>query len=104
MKMKNRMHYFAFPTLVAMLFNINVFAQQSVRGTLRSPSREAVASATVTVKGTNRSVTTNSAGEFIIDAPPGSTLVISSVGFQNREITVTGADINETLQVTDPTL
>ncbi len=74
---------------------MNAFAQQAVRGTLRSPSGEALASATVTVKGTNRSVTTDSTGQFVIDAPQGSTLLISSVGFQNREVAVTGSDINE---------
>ena len=82
MKMKNRLFYFGFATLAAMLISINVFAQQAVRGTLRSPSGEALVSANVTVKGTNRSVTTDSTGQFVIDAPEGSTLVISSVGFQ----------------------
>ncbi len=104
MKMKKRLHYFAFATLAAMLLSINVFAQQAVRGTLRSPSGEALTGATVTVKGTNRSVTTDANGQFSIEAESGSTLVVSSVGFQNREIAVTGSDINEVLQTADASL
>src|SRR5688572_14124859 len=104
MKLKNRVLYFGFATLATMLISINLFAQERVRGTLRSPSGEALASATVTVKGTNQSVTTDSTGQFTIDAPQGSTLVISSVGFQNREVPVTGADINITLETAEPTL
>jgi len=102
--MKKRLHYFALATIAALLLSLSLYAQQIVRGTLRSPAGEVLAGATVTVKGTNRSVVTNVNGQFSIDAPTGSTLVISSVGFQNREVTVTGSDINETLQQTEGTL
>ncbi len=84
--MKKRLHYFAFATLAAMLLSINVFAQQAVRGTLRSPSGEPLIAATVTVKGTNRSVTTDANGRFSVEAAPGSTLVVSSVGFQREQL------------------
>ncbi|HZH97000.1 MAG TPA: carboxypeptidase-like regulatory domain-containing protein, partial [Flavisolibacter sp.] len=102
--MKKRLHCFVFATLAALLLNAGVYAQQTTKGTLRSPSGDALIGATITVKGTNRSVTTDANGQFTIDAPAGSTLVVSSVGFQNREIAVTGSEINETLQVTDATL
>jgi TonB-linked SusC/RagA family outer membrane protein len=91
-------------TAVGILFSLSVWAQQTIRGTLRSPSGEPIAGATITVKGTNRSTVTNSQGQFSIDAASGSTLVVSSVGFQTREISVTGADIDETLTVADATL
>ena len=103
-KMKKRLSYFTLTTIVALLISISLFAQQSVRGTLRAPSGDVLAGATVTVKGTNRSVTTDGNGQFTIDAPPGSILILSSVGFQNREITVTGSDINETLQTAEASL
>ncbi len=103
-KMKKRLSYFTLTTIVALLISISLFAQQSVRGTLRAPSGDVLAGATVTVKGTNRSVTTDANGQFTIDVSPGSTLILSSVGFQNREITVTGSDINETLQTLDASL
>ncbi len=102
--MKKRLPHFALALIAALLISFNLYAQQTTTGTLRSPSGEVLAGATVTVKGTNRSVTTDANGRFTIEAPAGSTLVVSSVGFQNREITVTGAEINETLQVTDATL
>lgn len=104
MKMKKRLPHFALALIAALLLSINLYAQQTTSGTLRSPSGEVLVGATVTVKGTNRSVTTDANGRFTIEAPAGSTLVVSSVGFQNREITVTGSELNETLQITDATL
>ncbi|MDQ3683091.1 MAG: TonB-dependent receptor [Bacteroidota bacterium] len=102
--MKKRLPFLTLTTIVALLLSMCVYAQQSVKGTLRSPSGEVLPGATITVKGTNRSVTTDANGQFTIDVLPGSTLIISSIGFQNREVTVTGSDINETLQTADATL
>ncbi|HVG41316.1 MAG TPA: TonB-dependent receptor [Chitinophagaceae bacterium] len=102
--MKRRLRYSISATMIALLFGITVYAQQVIRGTLRSPSGEPLIGATVTVKGTNKSVTTDANGQFSINAPAGSTLVVSSVGFQGKEIEATGTDINETLQVTNATL
>ncbi|BAV05123.1 SusC/RagA family TonB-linked outer membrane protein [Filimonas lacunae] len=50
-----------------------------------------VESATITVKGTKKRTVTNKEGNFTIDAEPGSILVISFVGFENREIAITDA-------------
>ena len=88
----------------ALLLCFCVYAQQTVRGILRSSTGEPLVGATVTVKGTNRTVATDTSGQFQIAADTGSTLVISSVGYQAREINVTGAEINEVLQLTDATL
>lgn len=89
----------------ALLFmSINLLAQQPVRGTLRSPAGEPLAGATITVKGTNRSVVTDSSGNFTIEAPVGATLVVSSVGFQQRELNVTTSEINEVLQPANNTI
>src|SRR5687767_12392179 len=101
MKLEKRLLNAALLFCTVMLLTISAWAQQTVRGTLRAPSGEPLVGATVTVKGTNRSVVTDANGQFSIDAPPGSTLVVSSVGLQQREIAVTGTDINETLQATD---
>ncbi len=102
--MKKRLHYLAMTTIAALLLSFSVYAQQSVRGTLRASTGDVLPGATITVKGTNQSVITNGNGQFTIMAAPGSTLVISSVGYQNRELLVTGAEINETLQASDATL
>ena len=103
MKMKNYLNHLSI-ILFALLLSAGVEAQQTVRGSLHSSGGGAVPAATVSVKGTNRSVVSDNNGNFTIDAPVGSTLQISSVGFQSKEISVTGADINETLQVTNSTL
>lgn len=85
---KRRLLHFAFLTCLALLFSAGVMAQQMIRGTLRSSTGEPLSGATVTVKGTNNSVSTNAAGEFSINAPVGSTLVVTYVGFANQEVTV----------------
>ncbi|HYH15310.1 MAG TPA: TonB-dependent receptor, partial [Flavisolibacter sp.] len=104
MKKKRRLLKAAMAYCLAFLFCICAYAQQTIRGTLRSATGESLAGATVTVKGTNRTAVTDSSGQFQIAADPGSTLVISSVGYQTREISVTGSEINEVLQLTDATL
>jgi TonB-dependent starch-binding outer membrane protein SusC len=85
-------------TCFALLLSLSVLAQQMIRGTLRSPSGEPLTGVSVTVKGTSTTVITDAQGNFSINAPAGSVLVVTSVGYQSREIPVTGADINEVLQ------
>src|SRR5687767_10727741 len=104
MKFKRRLQHAALLFCSVLFLTLPVWAQQTVRGTLRAPSGEPLPGATVTVKGTSRSVVTDANGQFVIEAAPGSTLVVSSVGLQPREIAVTGSDINETLQSTDALL
>ncbi len=104
MNMKKRLRQFAVCTGFALLFSTTLLAQQAVKGTLRSPSGEPLSGATVSIKGTNKSVITDANGQFTIDAPVGSTLVVSSVGIQGKEIPVNGSTINETLQTTNNTM
>lgn len=49
---------------------------------------EVVVSASVTIKGTNNSVSTNTLGEFSIEAKTGEVLVITSVGYAAKEVRV----------------
>jgi TonB-linked SusC/RagA family outer membrane protein len=104
MKKKKRLLYLGVSLCMALLISLSVMAQQSIKGTLRNPAGEPLAGATVTVKGTNRMVVTDANGNFTIDAPAGSVLVVSSVGYQGKEIPVTGSDINETLQTSNDTM
>lgn len=85
-------------TCFSLLLGLGVLAQQTIRGTLRNASGEPLIAASVTVKGTNKTVITDASGRFAIDAPAGSTLVVTSVGYETREIAVTGAEINEVIQ------
>src|SRR5579875_932695 len=101
---KKRLRIFAISTGAALLISFSVWAQQVVSGTLRSPSGEPLSGATVVVKGTNRSVVSDAEGRFRIDAPIGSTLTISSVGFQDKDVVVTGATINQTLQTNNTSM
>lgn len=101
---KRRLLHSAFLTCLALAFSLSVLAQQAVRGTLRSSTGEPLAGATVSVKGTTNSVSTNAAGEFTINAPTGSTLVVSYVGYTNQEVAVTGAPLTIQLQATNQEL
>ncbi|MDF2189547.1 TonB-dependent receptor [Paraflavitalea sp. CAU 1676] len=46
---------------------------------------EAIAAASVTVKGTTNSVPTNTLGEFVIEAKAGDVLIVTSVGYETKE-------------------
>src|SRR5215204_255240 len=101
---KRRLLYVLYCAFCCLLLNLNAWAQQTVRGTLRGQTGEPLAGATVTVKGTTTTAITDAQGRFTINAASGSTLVVTSVGFQPREISVTGGDINEVMQVSEGTL
>ncbi len=49
---------------------------------------EPLVSASVTIKGTNTSVSTNSSGDFTVEAKTGDVLVISSIGYASKEVKV----------------
>lgn len=97
MKMK-RLHSLTV-YLLSLLISTHLFAQQQVRGTLQSSSGDPLTGATVSVKGTDRSVITNSRGEFSINAAIGSTLMATHVGYSPLELRVSsGAPLNLTLK------
>ncbi len=90
--------------LIILLAGAWASAQQNIKGSLTSSAGGPVAAATISVKGTNKSVISDNNGNFTINAAIGSILEISSVGFQSKDITITGTDITEVLQVTNATL
>ncbi len=67
-------------------------ANAQVTGTITDGGGFPMIGATVSVKGTSQGTTTDINGNFSLDAPEGSTLVVSYVGFQDKEITVSGSD------------
>lgn len=81
-----------------------VYAQQVVNGTLRTASGKAIPGGTITVKGTQRSVAATANGLFSIEAASGSVLVVSSVGYNEKEVTVNGTTLNIVLEPADATL
>lgn len=79
--------------LLSLLFLLllgNAYAQKAkVRGTVIDDRKEAIPGATVTIKGTQTGVSASANGVFVINAAPGDVLVIQSVGYAPKEITVT---------------
>ncbi|MEO7121397.1 MAG: TonB-dependent receptor, partial [Ginsengibacter sp.] len=79
--------------IFSIFFVTQVAAQQAARpieGTILASSGTPVAGATITVKGTKNSVTTENDGTFTIMAKTGETLMVSSVGYVGKEIKVGG--------------
>mgnify|MGYP000612879401 CR=1 FL=1 len=89
--MKTRTHtIFNTLKLALILLLITTFTQANaqVTGTITDGGGFPMIGATVSVKGTSQGTTTDINGNFSLDAPEGSTLVVSYVGFQDKEIVV----------------
>ncbi len=88
--MRSKLTLYQLCTLAALLLFVNIAsAQKVVTGTVTDASGKAVAGATVIVKGTNTGTQTDGSGKFSISAPgSNSRLVVSSVGFEPKEISV----------------
>lgn len=80
----------------------NALAQtNTVRGRVTNASGEPLTGASVQVKGTNTGTTTDNAGNYSIAAARGAVLVVSSVNYAPREVTVgTSNTINVSLTST----
>jgi TonB-linked SusC/RagA family outer membrane protein len=88
-------------TLLTVFVLMCVFAigqTRPITGKVRNDKGENVPFATVTVKGTTRSVTADAEGNFRIDASTGEVLVITSTGQTAKEFTVgQGSEVVATL-------
>ena len=82
---------------IAAMLSGGAWAQQIIKGTLRNAAGDPVSGATINVKGKNIKAVTNADGIFQINANSGEVLIITHVGFAEKEITITGAEINEVL-------
>lgn len=84
--------------LVMFLMNCTMaFAQNAVTGTVVDDLGEPVMGASVVQKGTTNGCTTDLDGNFSLNVPKGSTLVISFVGYITQEVVVEGNKLNITL-------
>ncbi|MBC7946822.1 MAG: SusC/RagA family TonB-linked outer membrane protein [Chitinophagaceae bacterium] len=61
---------------------------EEISGRITGDNGAPLVGVSINVKGTNKGTTTNSRGEFTIDANRGDVLVISYVGYNAREVTV----------------
>lgn len=84
--MKKRLYVYAVCLITTIIFGPSAFAQQNMKGVLRSTTGEPLSGATITIKGTRKTVTTNAAGNFSVNANKGDVIVISFVGYENREV------------------
>ncbi|MBS1566658.1 MAG: SusC/RagA family TonB-linked outer membrane protein, partial [Bacteroidetes bacterium] len=98
---------FRLPPFILLLFfsllnGLSLFAQTAatVKGRVTNTAGEALVNASITVKGTGRGVSTDADGRFEIAAVPGSTLVISLVGYTSREIVTTTSTAEISVQLT----
>jgi TonB-linked SusC/RagA family outer membrane protein len=71
-------------------FSADLVAQtQTISGTIKNATGDPLSNATINVKGTKTSTTSNATGNFTISVPAGSkTLVVSFVGMESKEITI----------------
>lgn len=97
MRILKRLHRSAICIVAALMLSMIAFAQQPIQGTLKTVTGDPLAGATITVKGTRITVITDVNGNFKLNTTTGSTLLITSVGYQDKEVKVTGNNITESL-------
>jgi TonB-linked SusC/RagA family outer membrane protein len=79
--------------LVSLTFSLTATAQQ-ITGSVTDDNGIPLPGASIVIEGTSDGTTTNFDGNFTIDASQGSTLVISYVGYESKEIVVGSSPIN----------
>lgn len=87
--------------LMLVLISAISWAQnKTITGKITNDLNEPIAGATVTVKSSTTGTTTNESGEFSLSVPSSAkTLLISSVGFDSKEVDITNSNIiNVTLE------
>jgi len=75
-------------TLFCTTFSLTAQAQTTVRGKITDETGKPLPAVSITVKGSTRGTTSDENGTFSISASPGDIIVVSSVGYLNKEITV----------------
>lgn len=75
-----------------------VAQNNKVTGVVKDANGEPLIGATVMVKGTSRGTATDVDGRYSINAPAGSTLVVSYIGSKPMEVKVTGATMDVVLK------
>ncbi|MFB5945324.1 SusC/RagA family TonB-linked outer membrane protein [Albibacterium profundi] len=85
------------------IYSENRLKQNTVQGTV-TDEQGPVPGVTVTVVGTNTVVVTDGEGQYRIDAPVGSTLRFSSIGYSTKEVEVSSATLNVILEMSHSSL
>lgn len=104
-KLKKQIRVLTGAVLLIFPLLVTAQAQKQVRGKVTDDKGQPAASITVSVKGTRAATSTAADGTFTITAAEGSTLVLSGVSFERKEVKVgTGDFLNITLTQTSSTL
>ncbi|MHA4846722.1 SusC/RagA family TonB-linked outer membrane protein [Flavitalea antarctica] len=104
--MKKRLHFAFLGFVFCCVFNLPVFAQQKVSGTVTSrQDNTPLSGATIQVKGTSISTISDKNGQFTIAAGVGQSLIVSFVDFQQSEVKIDStANLMISLQKNDSRL
>ncbi|MBO4244812.1 MAG: TonB-dependent receptor [Bacteroidales bacterium] len=70
----------------------------SVSGKVTDDNGEPTIGATIQIKGTTTGTISDLDGKFVINCNQGDVLVVSYIGFQSQEVTVSSSTVNVTLQ------
>lgn len=85
--------------LVVFKYKGQEFYQQKVTGRVVDAAGNPIPGATIRVKGTSGGTSADANGNFAITAPESAVLIISSIGYEDQEVSVAGKTIlNITLQ------
>src|ERR1700676_5555664 len=77
---------------------------REITGKVTGPDGKGISGVTVQIKGTNHAVITNQDGDFSISASKADVLVVSNIGFETKEVTVTDDNLTVSLDVTSKEL
>ncbi|MDM1293671.1 TonB-dependent receptor [Sphingobacterium sp. N143] len=72
--------------------------QQELKGKVLDAAGKPIAGVTVAVKGTSKGAQSDAQGNFTIEAKGGDVLVLSSVGYKAKEVTVSGTTVTVQLE------
>ena len=90
---------FALLAVLALFLAIDASAQNvKVSGNIKDSDGLGAIGASVLIKGTSIGTITDMDGDFSIECKKGATLIISSLGFKNKEVVVDGSAIDVTLE------
>jgi len=76
-----------------------VASREPVKGTVTGADGKPIAGATVRSLSTKHSTTTNEKGEFTLPAAEGEKLMITVVGYNDQEVTVSGTSLQVTMTI-----
>ncbi|MDR2275288.1 MAG: carboxypeptidase-like regulatory domain-containing protein [Sphingobacterium sp.] len=72
--------------------------QQQIKGKILDGTGKPISGVSIAVKGTSKGTQSDASGNFSLDAKSGDVLVISSIGYKTKEVTVSGATISVELE------